>query len=41
MLADADRYGELDRRQQIELYHALTVVLWLGLARPGAETVTG
>ena len=34
MLADADRYGELDRRQQIELHHALTVVLWLGLARP-------
>jgi hypothetical protein len=39
MLADADRYGELDRRQQIELHHALTVVLWLGLARPDREAV--
>jgi hypothetical protein len=37
MLADAHRYGELDRRQQIELNHALTVVLWLGLARPGPQ----
>ena len=34
MLADANRYSELDRRQRIELHHALTVVLWLGLARP-------
>lgn len=41
LLADADRYGELDRRQQIELHHALTVVLWLGLARPGGRTATG
>jgi hypothetical protein len=40
MLADAQRYGELDRREQIELNHALTVVLWLGLARPGRGTVT-
>ena len=40
MLADAQRYGELDRRQQIELNNALTVVLWLGLARPGRGTVT-
>ena len=40
MLADAGCYRELDRRRQIELHHALTVVLWLGLARPGGGTVT-
>jgi hypothetical protein len=40
MLADADRYEALDRRQRIELSHALTVVLWLGLARPGRGAVT-
>jgi hypothetical protein len=39
MLADADRYRELDRRQQIELHQALTVVLWLGLARPDRAAV--
>ena len=40
MLADTDDYASLDRRRQIELHQALTVVLWLGLARPGGETVT-
>lgn len=40
MLADVGRYRELDRRRQIELHHALTVVLWLGLARPDLGTVT-
>jgi asparagine synthetase B (glutamine-hydrolysing) len=40
MLADTDDYAALDRRHQIELHQALTVVLWLGLARPGRGTVT-
>ena len=41
MLADAARYQELDRRQQIELHHALTVVLWLGVCRPDQMSVRG
>ena len=41
MVADTDDYASLDRRRQIELHQALTVVLWLGLARPGRGTVTG
>jgi hypothetical protein len=40
MVADTDDYASLDRRRQIELHQALTVVLWLGLARPGRGTVT-
>ena len=30
----ADRIGELKRRERTELDHAVTFVLWLGLARP-------
>jgi hypothetical protein len=41
MLVDADRYGELDRRRRIELRDALTVVLWLGLARPDRRNGQG
>jgi asparagine synthetase B (glutamine-hydrolysing) len=40
MVADTDDYASLDRRRQIELHQALTVVLWLGLARPDRATVT-
>lgn len=34
LLTAAMKYGNLDRRQRIELHQALTVLLWLGLARP-------
>jgi hypothetical protein len=40
MVADTDDYASLDRRRQIELHQALTVVLWLGLARPGGAGLT-
>lgn len=33
----AIKYDCLDRRQRIELHQALTVLLWLGLARPDRE----
>lgn len=39
LLRDADCYADLDRRQQIELHHALTVVLWLGMCRPDRDDV--
>jgi asparagine synthetase B (glutamine-hydrolysing) len=41
MLRDLDRYSELDRRAKMELHHALTVVLWLGLARPDRPNAQG
>ena len=41
MLTDTDDYASLEPGRRIELHQALTVVLWLGLARPGGGTVKG